>query len=189
MSESPTFINRAGSCGRDVAGNAARKRKLLAKLLKAYFICRNVGIDFAVRAFQIGVGAEARPAVSGTGNVNDVEVVFFNQAIEMNVDEIQSWSGAPMTEQAGLNVLELKRFTQERICVEIDLADREIVCGAPVGVNFAQFFGEKRFGRMSGFGGSGGRSRRHVRDSFSQILAQSALGIRVQVRIRSVIRL
>ena len=41
-----------------------------------------------------------------------------------------------VAEQARLDVFEFQRLGEQRIVVEIDLADREIIRGAPVGVDF-----------------------------------------------------
>ena len=41
----------------------------------------------------------------------------------------------PVAEQARLDVATQQRFAQQRVLEQIDLADREVVGGAPVGVN------------------------------------------------------
>jgi hypothetical protein len=44
-----------------------------------------------------------------------------------------------VTEQAGLDVLSLQRFPQERVIEQVDLANREIVGRAPVSVDVQEF--------------------------------------------------
>src|SRR5205085_9347494 len=46
---------------------------------------------------------------------------------------------APVTEQSGLDVFKFERLAQQRIVVEVNLSDREIVCRAPVSVDPLKF--------------------------------------------------
>ena len=73
------FMNGAGRLRRDVAGNSSGKGKLFEEPLHAFFRLLNVGIKLAVRAFKICVRDQARPAMPRPGNVNDIQVEFFNQ--------------------------------------------------------------------------------------------------------------
>ncbi len=70
------FVNRAGGLGGDVAGNAAGKGELLEQVFQAERVLRNVGIDFAVGPFEIGVGHQARPAVPRADHVDHVQIVL-----------------------------------------------------------------------------------------------------------------
>src|SRR5208283_32754 len=72
------LVDGAGSLRRGVAGNPSRKRKLKKELSQPGLILADVGIDLAVSALQISVADDSRPAVPGTGDVNHVEVVFFD---------------------------------------------------------------------------------------------------------------
>ena len=53
------------------------------------FVARNVGIDLAVGALEIGVRDEAGPAMSRAGHVDHVEVVLVDDSVEVDVDEIE----------------------------------------------------------------------------------------------------
>src|SRR6266567_1061688 len=53
-----------------------------------------------------------------TRNVDDIQVVLLDQTIEMNVDEIQPWCRAPMTQQARLDVFDFQRLMQEWIGIK-----------------------------------------------------------------------
>src|SRR5262245_19054458 len=55
VAEFPAFMNRARRFRRDVAWNAASKRKLSEKALQAGFARRNLTIDLAVGSFEVGV--------------------------------------------------------------------------------------------------------------------------------------
>src|SRR6266851_6871348 len=93
---------------RDVAGNAAGKGELFEQFFQTFVVLRNVRIDFAVGAFEVSVGDQARTAVPRTGDVNDIQIVFFDNPVEVNVNEVQSGRGAPMTQQARLDVFALE---------------------------------------------------------------------------------
>jgi hypothetical protein len=66
--------------------------------------------------------------------------MLLDQPVEMQIDEIQTRSRAPVAQQPRLDVFELQRLAQQGIRVEVDLPDRKIVRGAPVGVHGPQFF-------------------------------------------------
>src|SRR6266478_2616288 len=107
VTEFAAFVNRSRRFRGDVAWNAPRKRELLEEMLQPFCILRDMRIDFAVSSFQIGVGDQARAAVSRTRDIDQVEVVFLDQAIQMDINEIQSGGCSPVPEQAGLDVLQL----------------------------------------------------------------------------------
>src|SRR5580704_18643833 len=86
--------------------------------------------------------------MSGTGDVDHIEIVFLDQPIEVRVNEVEARRRAPMSEKAWLDVLLLERLTQQWIVEQVNLTDRQIVGGAPVSVD------ERAFGfrqRASGF--------------------------------------
>ena len=138
------LMNRAGCLRRDVARNAAGKGELFEQPLHPVFILRDVGIDFAVGAFQVGVRHQSRPAVARPGDVDDVQVVFLDDPVQMDVDEVQPRRRAPVAEQARLDVRQLERLLQQRIVVEINLPDREVVGRPPIGIQLSQQFRTKR---------------------------------------------
>src|SRR6266478_1463207 len=138
------FVNRARSLRRDVTGNSSGKRELLEEALQAFFVLRDVRIDFAVGAFEICVRYEAGTAVSRSGDVNGIEIMLLDQAIQMYIDEVQSGCCAPVAKKPWLNVFQLQRFAQQGIRIEIDLADRNVVRRAPVRVDLTQFLWRKR---------------------------------------------
>ena len=102
----------------------------------------------AVGTFQVGVGHHPRPAVSRPANVDHVQVVLLDQPIAVDVNEVETGRGAPVAQQAGFDVLQAERFGQQRIVVEVNLPDRQIIGGPPVRVEFAQFVFRERFHRF-----------------------------------------
>src|SRR5208283_4074677 len=62
----------------------------------------------------------------------------------MNIDQILPGRGAPMAEQARLDVLGAQRLAQQWIFFQVDLTDSQVVGSAPVGVDELKITGRKR---------------------------------------------
>ena len=110
-----------------MARNASRETELFEQALHSLQVLRNVGIKFAVGSLHVRLCNQPRTAVARTNNVNHVEIVAFDDSIQVNIDEVEAGSGAPMSKKARLDVLALEWFFQERIVQQIDLAHRKIV--------------------------------------------------------------
>ena len=80
----------------------------------------------------------------GAGQEDRVQVILFDQPVQMDVDECQAGARSPMAEQPLLDVLRLERLAQQRIVLQIDHAERQVVAGSPIGIGFAQFIGIER---------------------------------------------
>src|SRR5271163_329952 len=78
-----TLVNRARRRRRDMAGNSAGKRKLLEQLFQPGFVLADVRIDLTVGAFEVSVAYERRPAVTGTGDIEHIEVVLLDDSVKM----------------------------------------------------------------------------------------------------------
>ena len=74
-------------------------------------------------------------------DIDHVEVVLLDQPIEVHIEKVQSRRRAPMAEQPRLDVLELERGFEQGIVLQIDLPDREVIRGAPIGVHFPEKIG------------------------------------------------
>ena len=107
----------------------------------------------------------AGPAVTRPGDVDHVEVVLVDDAIQVRVDEIEPGRRAPVAEQARLDVLDRQRLRQQRIVEQIDLSDRQVVGGAPVRVETRQVVGSER--------GVGSGMRVHDRTTHSTALSSA----------------
>src|SRR5262245_35028438 len=77
-------------------------------------------------------------AVAGTRDVDHVYIFFPDQAVQMNVNEVLACGCPPMSEQAGFDVLPREGFFKQGILAQIDLADRQVVGGAPIAVQFVE---------------------------------------------------
>ncbi len=135
------LVDRARAFRRYMAWNSSGKRKLKEELPKSGLILADIGIDLAVGALEIGVAHDGRAAVPRTGDVNHVQVVFLNNAVQVHVDKVLPGGGAPVTQQHMFHIRERQRPLQQRIVVKIDLPDREIIRGPPIGVHLPQNIG------------------------------------------------
>ena len=139
ISEFAALVDGAGRRRRDMARNAARKRELLEKPFHSGFVLADVGIDLAVAPLEVGVGDQRRAAVAGTGDVDHVQIIPSDCPVQMNIDEILAGRRSPMPDHQRFDMGEGERLAQQRIRVEIDLTNREVVRGAPVGVELPPF--------------------------------------------------
>src|SRR5205085_9862766 len=71
----------------------------------------------------------------GTGDIDHVDVPRLDDAVEVDVDEIEAGRSSPVAEEARLGVLELEGLAEKRIVEQIDLTDGEVVRGPPPGVH------------------------------------------------------
>ena len=141
------LVDRARGLGRDVAGDAARERELPEQPPEAGLVARDRRVGLGVRPLEVGVRDEARAAVAGAGDVDRLEVVAPDHPVHVGVDEVQAGCRAPVAEEARLDVLRAERLPQQRVVEEVDLADREVVRGPPVGVDPADLVVREWAGR------------------------------------------
>ena len=134
------FVNRTGRLRRDMTRNAAGERELREQPLHPVLVLRDIRVHLAIGALEIRVGDDARAAVARAGDVDHVQIVRVDDAVQVDVDEVQSRRRAPVAEQARLDVRQRERLFQQRIVVEIDLPDRQVVRRAPIRVQLAQLF-------------------------------------------------
>ena len=102
------FMDRAGRFRRDVAGNPVGPGKLAEQPLQSVPAALDRWIALRVRTFEIAVRHDARTAVARTDDVDHVQIIVFDQPIEMDVKEIQSCRRSPMPEQPRLDMFELE---------------------------------------------------------------------------------
>jgi len=123
-----------------VAADVAREGKLLEEALHPFIVFALVGIDLAVGTLQVNRTENARSPVARTGHEDHVQVVLFDQPIAVNVGEAEGGRGTPVAQQAVLDLLWLEGFSQQGVIPQVNHTYGQVVTGAPVGMNFAQFF-------------------------------------------------
>src|SRR5204863_1380245 len=110
VTEFTAFMNGTGRFRGDVARDAAGEGELFEQFLHAGLVRGNVRVNFAISAFEPGIGDDTRTAMAGPDDVNHVQITFFDKAIEVDVDEVQARRSAPMTEEAGFYVIFFERL-------------------------------------------------------------------------------
>ena len=144
------LVDRTGRLGGGVAGDAARERELAEQAAHALLVLPDLGVDLAVGALEPGVGHHAGAAVAGAADVDHVGVAGADDAVEVGVDQVEPRGGAPVAEQAGLHVLEGEGLVEQGVGEQVDLPDREVVGGAPPGVDELEVGVGRRPGRGDG---------------------------------------
>ena len=105
VAELAAFVDRARRLRRYVRRDAAGERELPEQATQAVHVVADRRVDLAVRAFQIRVGDSGRSAVTRAHHVDRVEPPTADDAVEMDVDEVQPGRRAPVPEQARLDML------------------------------------------------------------------------------------
>src|SRR5262249_51910823 len=98
----------------------------------------DLGVYFAVGAFQVGVRNQGWSAVTGADDVDHVEVVALDDPVEMDIQHVEPRRCAPVPEQPRLDVLALELTLQQRVVQQVDLPDRQIFRPPPVRVHCLQ---------------------------------------------------
>ncbi|GAA3355420.1 hypothetical protein GCM10017744_017880 [Streptomyces antimycoticus] len=120
-----------------MAGHPAGEGELPEEPGHARRVPADVRIDLGVAAVQPGAGEHRGAAVAGAPDADGVQVAVLDDAVQVGVDEVEAGRGAPVAQQPGLDVVRAQRLGQQGVGQQIDLARREVVGGAPVGVQGA----------------------------------------------------
>jgi hypothetical protein len=112
VTEFSALVDGAWCLGGRVTGDATGKGKLAEQLPHTLGIRTVPGVNLAVRALQLRVGNQARPAVARARDVDDVRITLADDPIEVRIDKVQPGGGALVSEQSWFDVLNLKRFSQ-----------------------------------------------------------------------------
>ena len=142
------FMDGPGRFRRHMTGNSIGPGKLTKEAMQSDPAAFDRRIALRVGPFQIGLRHQARAAMAGTDDVDHVQIVFLDQPIEVDVEKIQSGRRAPVPEQARLDVLERERGFEQGIALQVNLADREVIRCAPIGVHPVEEIGRQGAGRL-----------------------------------------
>ena len=138
IAELAALVNGAGRLGRKVARNAAGVGELAEELLQAGLVIGDVGADLAVGAVEQRLGGTRGTTVTRAHQEDGVLVVIGDEAIDVAEQEVNAGRGAPVANQAVLNVgaakvtrltglLVHKVGTHQRVGAKVDLADGQVV--------------------------------------------------------------
>ena len=133
--ELAALVDRAGRLGRGVARDPARERELAEQLAQPVLARADVRVELGVRALEVGVRDDPRPAVARPGDVDRVQLPGADRAVQVHPDQVQAGRRAEVPEQPRLDVLGAQRLAEQRVVEQVDLPDRQVVRRAPVGVD------------------------------------------------------
>src|SRR5882757_6516518 len=131
-------MNRAGNVRAGMARDAAWSRELAEQPPHPGNVLRDLRIKFRVGAFEVNLGNDRRPAVPRSRDIDDTGIVTFDEPVQMGIDKILPGRRSPMAKQSRLDVLRAQRFAEQRIVLQIDLSNRQVVGRAPIGVEEAE---------------------------------------------------
>ena len=139
IAEFAAFVDRPRRLRRHVAGYPVGPTELPEQPLDSVAVLLDVGIDLGVGTFQVGVGHQPRTAMSRPDDVNHVQIALADQPVPVQVKKVQPRRRSPVAQQPRLHVVQRQGPLQQRIVLQVNLADGEIIGGAPVGVHPLQF--------------------------------------------------
>ena len=87
-----------------MAGNTARERELREQLLEPSLILTDVRIDLTIGTFKISIAHQCRPTVSGTGDVNHIQIILLDDPVQVHVDEVLARRRAPVSHHQRFHV-------------------------------------------------------------------------------------
>jgi len=122
-----------------VAGDTAGRAELTEQRPQAVGVLSDLREDFGVVALEVAGGHQGWTTMAGACDVHHVLTGMPDQTVEMGIDEAQAGTGAPMAEQSRLDVLDAQRALQQRVFLQIDLTNDQVVRGTPPGVHTGEF--------------------------------------------------
>ncbi len=143
------LVDRPGRLRRDMRRDAAGVGELAEQPAQALGVRPDLRIDLAVGPLQVGVGDERRAAVPRPGDEHRGQVARADRAVHVRVQQVEARCRAPVAEQPGLDVVDGQRLAQQRVVAQVDLADRDVVGGAPVRVDQPQLVGAERAAHLA----------------------------------------
>jgi hypothetical protein len=117
-----------------MAGDPAREGELAEERAQPGLVLADRRVQLGVRALEVRVGDDPRPAVTGAGDVDRVEVAGTDRPVHVRPDQVEPGCRPEVAEQARLDLLGGEWLAQERVVEQVDLPDRQVVGRAPVGV-------------------------------------------------------
>src|SRR5665213_767264 len=96
-----------------VTADTSRKRELLKESAHASCILGFVEVNLRVCSFEVGVCEGRRGSVPGARNVDHVQIVFFDQPVQVDPNETLTRVRSPMPDQTLLEVFHLEWLSEQ----------------------------------------------------------------------------
>src|SRR5262249_55492352 len=127
VAEFAALMDAARRLRGDVRRDAAGETELLEKPPHALCVLADVRVHLTVCPLQVGVSNQGWPAVPRANDVDHAQVIALDNPVEVNAEHVQAWRGAPVAEQARLDVFPFEGLFEEWVVQQVDLADRQVV--------------------------------------------------------------
>ena len=131
IAEFTALVDRTRCLHAHMAGDSTRCGELPAQCSDPIRIRGHVRIDLAVGALEVGRCHQRRAAVPRPGDVEPFRVGLADAPVEQCVDHREPRTGAPVSEQSGLDVLDAERLAEQDVVLQIDLRHRQVVGRGP----------------------------------------------------------
>ena len=100
------LMNGTGRLRRAVTADPAGEGKFFEELAHPRLILALIGINLRIGALEVGRRKNAGCAVPWSGHEDGVQIILFDQPVEVDVNETQPWARAPMAEQPLLDMFQ-----------------------------------------------------------------------------------
>ena len=130
-----SLVDGAGRGHRHVAGDATGSGELPEQPLDAGPVLGDGRVGLGVAALQVAGGHQSGATVTGAGDVDALLAGVLDQPVDVGVDEGETGTGAPVPEQPRLDLVPGQRLAEQRVVLEVDLTDGQVVVGPPPGVD------------------------------------------------------
>ena len=161
VAELASFVDGARGLRGHVARDPSGEGELLEETPHSFLVHRDVGVDLAVGPLQVRVRDEAGAAVARSRDVDHVEVLVLDDAVQVHVHEVEPGGRPPVPEEARLDVVDDEGLPQQRVVEQVDLADGEVVRRAPPRVHAPEEIGFRRDFLVLLHAAEGSRAVRH----------------------------
>ena len=146
VAELTALMDGTGRLGRKVARDAAGVGELAEELLQAGLVIGDVGANLAVSAVEQRLSGASGTTVTRAHQEDGILVVVGDETVDVSEQEVDARRGAPVANQAVLDVRTTKiaRLTgllidkvaaHQRVGAKVNLADGQVVRGAPIQVD------------------------------------------------------
>ena len=132
------LVDGTGRLRGHMAGDAAGEGELLEQLLHAFLVPGDIGIDLCIRAVQPVLGHHGVAAVAGAGNIDHIQIILFDDAVQVGINKVLTGHSAPVTHNFLFYIIQRQFGAHQGIFQQIQLTGGQIVGRTPVGIHMLQ---------------------------------------------------
>src|SRR6266699_3343783 len=138
IAQLPSLVNSSWNTWIEMAWKSAGPGKAAHKVFNSSAIERQLWIEFMQGAFYIQVCQIRGSTMPRSRDQKHIDVVALDEMVEVSIDQVDTRPGAPVTQQAVIDMLRFQWFLKQHVRFEINLCSRKVVGDAPVAGNRIQ---------------------------------------------------